>query len=80
MDVYHEGAGILRNIEEHQDALQYKHILKYVMVPPVRVLYHDGVNQVHKTTPPFTTVVLFKNGYRGRPMSNSLTGDHKHLI
>jgi hypothetical protein len=25
-------------------------------------------------------LVLFKNGYRGRPMSNSLTGHHERLM
>jgi hypothetical protein len=31
--------------EKHRDSLQYKHILKHIMVPSVRVLYPDGVIQ-----------------------------------
>jgi hypothetical protein len=41
----HEGARIPHHIEEHPDGLQYKHILKHVMAPSVRVLYPDGVIQ-----------------------------------
>jgi hypothetical protein len=41
--ISHEGAGILHCIVEHLDGLQYKHILKHVMVPSVRMLYPDGV-------------------------------------
>jgi hypothetical protein len=40
--ISHEGAGTLHRIEEHLEGVQYKHILKYVMVPSVRVLYPDG--------------------------------------
>jgi hypothetical protein len=29
--------------EEHLDGLQYKHILKHIQVPPVRVLYPSAV-------------------------------------
>jgi hypothetical protein len=43
--ISHEGAGILHHTEEHLEGLQYKHILKHVMVPSVRVLYPDGVIQ-----------------------------------
>jgi hypothetical protein len=43
--ISHKGAGILHPIEEHPDGLQYKHILKHVMVPSVRVLYPDGLIQ-----------------------------------
>jgi hypothetical protein len=43
--ISHEEAGILHRIEEHLEGLQYKHILKHVMVPSVRVLYPDGVIQ-----------------------------------
>jgi hypothetical protein len=43
--ILHEEAGVLNRIEEHPDGLQYKHILKHVMVPSVRVLYPDGVIQ-----------------------------------
>jgi hypothetical protein len=41
--ISHERAGILHLIEEHLDGLQYKHILKYVMMSSVRMLYPDGV-------------------------------------
>jgi hypothetical protein len=78
--ISHERAGILHRIEEHLDGLQYKHTLKHVMVSSVRVLYPDGVISSNKTIPPFTILVFFKNGYRGRPMSNSLTGHHERLI
>jgi hypothetical protein len=43
--ISHEGAGILHRIEGHLHGLQYKHILKHVMVQSVRVLYPDGVIQ-----------------------------------
>jgi hypothetical protein len=43
--ISHKEAGILHRIEEHPEDLQYKHILKHVMVPSVRVLYPDGVIQ-----------------------------------
>jgi hypothetical protein len=43
--ISHEGAGIIHHIEEHPDGLQYKHILKHIMVPSVRVLYLNGVIQ-----------------------------------
>jgi transposase len=43
--ISHEGVGIFHRIEEHLDGLQYKHILKHVMVPSVTVLYPDGVIQ-----------------------------------
>jgi hypothetical protein len=43
--ISHEVAGILHRIEEHLESLQYKHILKHVMVSSVRVLYPDGVIQ-----------------------------------
>ena len=33
-----------------------------------------------RTNPPFMIVVWFKNGYRGRPTSNSLTGHRERLI
>lgn len=32
------------------------------------------------TTLPFTKLILFRNGYRYRPISNSLAGHHKHLL
>jgi len=38
-----KGAGILHRIEDHLDGLQYWHILHYVMVPSVRMLYPDGI-------------------------------------
>jgi hypothetical protein len=31
--ISHKGAGIPHRIEEHLDGVQYKHILKHVMVP-----------------------------------------------
>jgi hypothetical protein len=43
--ISHEGARILHRTEEHQDGLQYKHILKHVMVPSVTVLYPNVVIQ-----------------------------------
>jgi hypothetical protein len=76
----HEGAGILHRADEYLDGLQYKHILKHVMVLSVSVLYPDGVIQFQQEHSPFTILVLFKNGYSGRPMSNSLTGHHELLI
>jgi hypothetical protein len=39
--ISHEAAGILHRTEEHLEGLQYKHILKHVMVPSVRMLYPD---------------------------------------
>jgi hypothetical protein len=41
--ISHKAAGILHRIEEHLEGLQYNHILKHEMVPPVRVLYPNGV-------------------------------------
>jgi hypothetical protein len=41
--ISHEGAGILHFVEEHPDGLQYKYILKHVIVPSVRVLYTNRV-------------------------------------
>jgi hypothetical protein len=43
--ISHEGSGIFHHIEQHLEDLRYKHILKHVMVPSVRVLYPDGVIQ-----------------------------------
>jgi hypothetical protein len=43
--ISHEGAGIHQFIDEHLNRLQYKHILKYIMVPYVWVLYLNGVIQ-----------------------------------
>jgi hypothetical protein len=42
--ISHEGAGMLYRIG-HLDSLQYKHILDNVMVPSVRMIYPDGINQ-----------------------------------
>jgi hypothetical protein len=50
------------------------------MVPSVRVLYPDGVIQFQQDHSSITILVLFKNGYRGRPLSKSLTGHHERLI
>jgi hypothetical protein len=72
--------GILHHMEKHVDGLQYKHILKHVMMLSVRVLYPDEVIQFQQDTPPFTILVLFKNDYRGRPMSNPLAGHHERLL
>jgi hypothetical protein len=65
---------------EHPDGLEYQHILKHVMVSSVTVLYRNGVIQFQQDTPPFTILVLFKNDYRGRPMSNPLAGHHERLL
>jgi hypothetical protein len=46
--ISHKGVGILHHIEDDLDGLQYKHILKHVMVPSVRVLNPDGVIQFHQ--------------------------------
>jgi hypothetical protein len=40
-----EGAGMFHCVEGHLDGLQYKYILKNVMVPYVRQLYSSGVFQ-----------------------------------
>lgn len=44
-------------LEKHLDSLKYKHILKHVIVPSVRVLCPDGVIQFHKTIPLFMILV-----------------------
>jgi len=41
--ISHEGGGILYLIEGHLDGLQYQHILQNVMVPYVRMLYHESI-------------------------------------
>jgi len=77
--ISHEGTGVLHHIEGHLDGLQYQHILQNVMVPSVWMLYPDG--KIHlQQDPPFMILVWFKNGYRGRPTSNSLTGHCERLI
>jgi len=41
--ISHEGAGMFHLIEGHLDSLQYQHILQYVMLPSVWMLYPDGI-------------------------------------
>jgi len=74
--ISHEGAGILHRIEGQLEGLQYQQILQNVMVPSVRTLYPDGVIRplLH------SWFSGFKNGYCGRPTSNSLTGHCNRLI
>ena len=64
---------------DHLDSLQYQHILQNATVPSVRILYPNGIIIYSKTTP-FMILVWFKNGYCGRPTSNSLTGHRECLI
>ena len=41
--ISHEGAGVLHPTEGHLDGAQHQHILQNVMVPPVRMLYPEGI-------------------------------------
>ena len=60
-------------------ALQYQHILQIVMLPSVRMLYPDGI--IHFQQDHYSMILVwFKNGYRCRPTSKSLTGHHECLI
>jgi hypothetical protein len=43
--ISYKEAEILSRVEQHPDGLQHKHILKCVMVPPIRVLHPEAVIQ-----------------------------------
>jgi hypothetical protein len=78
--ISHEGAGVLHRIEGHLDGQQYLHILQNVMVPSVKTLYLKGKIILQQDQSSIHDSRVVQEGYRGRPMSNSLTGHHERLI
>lgn len=63
----------------HLDSLQYKHILQNAMASSVR-LFNPMEQPSSSMTLLFTKLILFRIGYRYRPILNSLTGHHERLI
>jgi hypothetical protein len=78
--ISHEGAGVLHRTEGHLDGLQYQHILQNVMVPSVRMLYHDGIIHLQQDHSSIHDSHVVQEWLSQQADVNTLTGHRERLI